>query len=64
MVEKNLTPYLSQALSILNRTAGVAPSRIRATGFLRHKLQQRHRDRSAGDISEERPQTSARDGIR
>jgi hypothetical protein len=64
MVEKNFIPYLSQALSILNRTAGVAPSHIRATGFLRHKLQEQRRDRSAGDRSEERPQTSARDGIR
>jgi hypothetical protein len=64
MVEKNLSPYLSQALAILNRTAGVPPSRIRATGFLQHKLQERHRVRSAGGNSKERPQTSARDSTR
>jgi hypothetical protein len=38
MAKKSLNPYLDQTLSVLNRAAGVAPSRIRAVGFLRQKL--------------------------
>lgn len=64
MAEKILSPYLSQTLAVLNRTVGVAPSRVRAIGFLRNKLQERHRDRSAGDRSKERPLTPARDNTR
>ena len=64
MVEKILTPYLSQTLAVLSRTAGVASSQVRALGFLRDKLGERHRDRSASEGLKERPQTSARENTR
>jgi hypothetical protein len=36
---KNKSAYLSQALSILNRTHGADCAQIRALGFLQRKLQ-------------------------
>ena len=43
MSKRAQTPYLDQALAVLNRTAGVAPARVRALGFLREKLNERAR---------------------
>jgi len=43
MSKRTQTPYLDQALAVLNRTAGVAPGRVRALGFLREKLNERTR---------------------
>lgn len=44
-MSKNKSPYLSQVLSILNRTQGVKQSQIRAIGFLQQRL---HANRRAG----------------
>jgi hypothetical protein len=41
MSKRTQTPYLDQALAVHNRTAGVAPARVRALGFLREKLNER-----------------------
>jgi len=41
MAKRHLTPYLDQALTVLNRTAGVAPARIRALGFLKQQMRER-----------------------
>jgi len=52
MSKRAQTPYLDQALAVLNRTAGVAPARVRALGFLREKLTERaHADRVEGRVA-------------
>ena len=61
MANKNANPYLTQALSVLTRTTGVAPSRVRALGFLQHKLREGQRDAAAA-ARRPREDGPARDG--
>jgi len=58
-VSNNKSPYLSQALSILNRTQGANRSRIRAIGFLQQRLNANKRAGMLDDASPRRQRPSA-----
>jgi hypothetical protein len=64
MTKKSLAPYLGQTLSVLSRTSGVAPTRLRAVGFLQQQLREGRPRGADGAKSGPRPAATARDAAR